>query len=581
MKTKLTLNNLVLILFLAFSNATFGQTSINIQYFSDSMYTNYCPPPANVPLLIYGPVSGYSISDPFTLQVDFGDGTTYLNTIYQPYSNWLIENSITHIYNYSGIFSLRCIITGFDGNADTSYKSIMVGDNCGNVSGKIYLDSNNDCVYNTGDSALSYIHVFLKQNNTFLLAHTTDNNGNYSFDIPDNFQLTLELSDLSYYGYGVSCPSTGIYSNITVPSTGNDFALNCLPGFDLHAFSSSGTFVPGSNTTVSPGVINTSCQLMNGQLNFILNSSVNYLYSSPTPDNIVGDTLKWNFANLFNNYNNFCAAYFHPYVYINIPTTAQIGDTICFTTIATPITGDNNILNNTYTMCNIVSASLDPNYKEVSPIGNISSNEQTLTYTVHFQNTGNYYATNIFLLDTLDANLDLNTFHTLNSSHPMQSDILNGNVIKFSFPNIMLPDSTSNEPLSHGYVTYSISTKPGLSNGTQIKNTANIYFDYNPAVTTNTTVNTVLITSKPETNVTDFIGNVYPNPAENYIDVLLNDKYSNAEATLYSALGRIIMEKQISQKSNKLNVQNIPAGIYWLQLKAGNIKNITKVVIVK
>jgi hypothetical protein len=54
----------------------------------------------------------------------------------------------------------------------------------------------------------------------------------------------------------------------------------------------------------------------------------------------------------------------------------------------------------------------------------------------------------------------------------------------------MLPDSHINEPASHGWLMYRIKLKDNLALGTQITNTASIYFDYNAPVVTNTTLNT-------------------------------------------------------------------------------------------
>ena len=63
--------------------------------------------------------------------------------------------------------------------------------------------------------------------------------------------------------------------------------------------------------------------------------------------------------------------------------------------------------------------------------------------------------------------------------------------MKFIFNDIFLPDSTTNEPESHGYITYTINQNPDLPNNSKIKNTAAIYFDFNDPVITNTVLNTI------------------------------------------------------------------------------------------
>ncbi|MEZ4758859.1 MAG: hypothetical protein R2810_03590 [Flavobacteriales bacterium] len=46
----------------------------------------------------------------------------------------------------------------------------------------------------------------------------------------------------------------------------------------------------------------------------------------------------------------------------------------------------------------------------------------------------------------------------------------------------VLPDSTSNEPDSHGFVRFSLAPDPGLLNGAPVRQLTNIYFDYNAPV---------------------------------------------------------------------------------------------------
>jgi PKD repeat protein len=64
-------------------------------------------------------------------------------------------------------------------------------------------------------------------------------------------------------------------------------------------------------------------------------------------------------------------------------------------------------------------------------------------------------------------------------------------VVDFFFENIQLPDSVNNEPESHGLMSYAIAPYAGLDVGTELNNTAFIYFDNNDAIVTNTTWTTI------------------------------------------------------------------------------------------
>ena len=63
--------------------------------------------------------------------------------------------------------------------------------------------------------------------------------------------------------------------------------------------------------------------------------------------------------------------------------------------------------------------------------------------------------------------------------------------MRFLFPGIMLPDSLTDPVGSQGFVTYRVMPLLNLAPGTVIENTGEIYFDLNPAIITNTTLNTI------------------------------------------------------------------------------------------
>lgn len=562
-----------------------AQTSVSIQQFSDSGVT-YCPPPANVLFMLWGQVSGYPNNTPMNVQVDFGDGNTYLNVV-NTYSVSFFNDYPINTYNFSGVFSVRCIVTGPDANADTAYYTIVVGDTCGNINGKAYLDANSDCVYSVGETLLAGIPITLKQGSNVIATSYTDATGDYAFSVPSAFTYDIvPVLNISNYGYSVTCPASGQYTNVSVPANGMDFGTNCQPGFDLQTYLTGWNFRPGFNGYVYPHALNTYCQPMNGQLELILDPLTNYVSASPSPTSISGDTLRWNFSNLSNsnywwNWNSF-----NPQVIIYTPPSAQIGDTVCFTTNLTPTSGDVNTANNTYSTCYVVSNSWDPNAKDVSPKGTGPNGDlpigmHDMTYTVQFQNTGTDTAFNIFVLDTIDADLDISTFQAIASSHQMQVDILAGNVVKFSFANIMLVDSNMNEPLSHGQVMYTVKTKPGLLVGTQIKNTAHIYFDFNPAIVTNTTINTIAVLSAVNEISSDNFISIYPNPASTNVLVALNEKQIGADLMIVNALGQTVLKEKAKQKEVILDVRNLSPGIYNLMVNDGSHNNSVKLVLIK
>ncbi|MCB0640841.1 MAG: hypothetical protein KDC44_04340, partial [Phaeodactylibacter sp.] len=102
-----------------------------------------------------------------------------------------------------------------------------------------------------------------------------------------------------------------------------------------------------------------------------------------------------------------------------------------------------------------VVGSFDPNDKTYYPenYGMVNYlNGEALEYQIRFQNTGNYPATFIEVLDTIEANLDLSTFRMITASHAYTLTFPAERVLKWRFEDINLPDSTSNELESHGFI---------------------------------------------------------------------------------------------------------------------------------
>ncbi|MBC5992017.1 DUF7619 domain-containing protein [Pontibacter cellulosilyticus] len=147
--------------------------------------------------------------------------------------------------------------------------------------------------------------------------------------------------------------------------------------------------------------------------------------------------------------------------------------------------------------CLPIIDSYDPNDKLVSPVGlteeNYTPTGAALKYKIRFQNTGTDVAYRVVVVDTLSENLDLSTLELGSTSHTARFEVSGKGkpVLTWTFDNIMLSDSTTNEPGSHGYIQFSIKPKADLAEKTAVENFADIFFDFNSPVRTNTTVNRI------------------------------------------------------------------------------------------
>lgn len=141
------------------------------------------------------------------------------------------------------------------------------------------------------------------------------------------------------------------------------------------------------------------------------------------------------------------------------------------------------------------SCSCDPNDLRVSPAGcgpQGSIPNEPLTYHIRFQNLGTGSAQDVVIKDPLDPDLDLSTLQLLSSSHQVTGFSVDGGELEIRFDDIFLPPEVFFPVESNGYVIFAVSPQTGIPDGTTIENFADIYFDANEPVRTNTTINTVI-----------------------------------------------------------------------------------------
>ena len=225
--------------------------------------------------------------------------------------------------------------------------------------------------------------------------------------------------------------------------------------------------------------------------------------------------------------------------------------------------------------------SYDPNDKIGYPIGwtedHFIEKNTDIEYRIRFQNTGTDTAFNIYILDTLSEHLDISKLRPGVSSHPYELDIIDGSILRFTFNNIMLPDSNVNEAASNGFVKFKIAQQQDLPLGTVLYNDAAIYFDFNPPIITNETFHTIgerlLTSTEPVSNQSLQASNIqiYPNPfrEQTTIEVSQNIKLP-IQFALYDLRGQLIREEVQHSHQFAFERKDLPKGLYFYVLKYQN-----------
>jgi uncharacterized repeat protein (TIGR01451 family) len=449
----------------------------------------------------------------------------------------------------------------------------------GGVVGTVFNDNGN-CEQEETESGVINATIKLLDQDDELLATT------YTFTSGENVLYNLVADSGSYIvnlvtenmPFQAACDDPGDTQNVDLttnaPSALNvDFGVECLPGFDIGIQSvlTTGWVFPGQVHTLriaagdmsswyglqcAEGVSGTVTVLVNGPLSYV-GPANNALIPTVTGE------LEFTY-----DINDFSSVNFQEdfSLLLETNTTVMGGELVCIDIIVDPIDGDFNPDNNTYNHCYFVVNSYDPNIKEVWPHNVAPGYDDYFNYTIYFQNTGTAPAFNIRLADTLDTNLDLNTFEVTGYSHPVLT-YLHGNVLTFRFNNIMLPDSTTDLEGSIGYVQYRIKPIADLPVGTVIENTAHIFFDFNEAIVTNTTQNEfVIITSANQPK--QQLATVFPNPANGQFNVLFTHSYSGTtHMEVYNLSGPRVMQRQVNENQVVVDLTGFPSGMYLLHLR--------------
>ncbi|MEJ8820313.1 DUF7619 domain-containing protein [Lacibacter sp. H407] len=478
------------------------------------------------------------------------------------YQSWLLNNG-------------EYIVTG----NDVTYNRGVVFwlGSMNSIKGQLYLDANANNTKDAGETGFNNGLVVVKKQDVEI---TSASPYNGAFEMPVDtgaYVTTLQLFN-PYYTVVPSSRNSTFSSYLNTDSF--SFAIQPIANKqDLITH-----LIPVS--PARPGfkaqyVLNYknigTTTIANGTVKLIKDNRSAYSFSLPLPASIVADTITWNYTNL----KPLDSIAIGIELQLTAPPMLNNNDTLKYTAVVLPVTGDLTPSNDTSSLRQLVQGSYDPNDKQESFAGRMPlrtiQNGAYINYMIRFQNTGNDTAFTVRLMDTLENKLDWSSFEMIGSSHKYSLTIKEGNKLQWVFNDIKLPDSTTNLIRSVGFVAFRIKPKNTVSTNDVIKNKASIYFDYNLPIVTNSadiTITNEIITAVREIQNDEMKLQFGPNPSNGFSNLLITGKLMGKfELRVIDNNGSVISQQTITRNSIAetntipVHLEKLSSGVYYILLQ--------------
>jgi hypothetical protein len=302
------------------------------------------------------------------------------------------------------------------------------------------------------------------------------------------------------------------------------------------------------------------------------NTVASLVTANPVVSSQTTSTLNWAFTNLLPFETRTIQSNF----LLNTPTATPAlngGDVLPY--VATVTAGvDQTPTDNTLSLNQNVVNSYDPNDKtclEGTVVGTDKIG-QYVHYVIRFENTGTFAAQNIIVTDVIDTNkYDVTTLIPQLGSHPFRTRILQNNRVEFVFENINLPFDDAN---NDGYVAFKIKTKSTLVAGDTFSNSANIFFDYNYPIITNTA--TTLIQSLGLQETPNSVFALAQNPVDTQLVFgTLQDTIQSV--SIYSLQGQLV-QVNMHPAASGIDVSALAPGTYLVKVATEQGSEVVKMV---
>ncbi|BAO74974.1 hypothetical protein WPG_0744 [Winogradskyella sp. PG-2] len=443
-----------------------------------------------------------------------------------------------------------------------------------------FVDTNGNDIRDEDEALFPYGDLNYSVNSGNEVALNNDSGSYYIFDENENnsydFEYILDDTFIDYFS--LETPSIqnqfitqGEITNFDIPID----IITPLTNVSIH-ITPVNSPNPGFDTEqlITLKNLGTS-QIDNGTITYTFDPLTTFVSSTDPSTTQLDNTLTIPFTDLA----PFETRYINIVLNTNAPPEVNIDNVLTFS--ASISAGDINDIyldDNTSEIDVVVIGSFDPNDKLESHGGTIAyesfTTDDFLFYTIRFQNTGTASAQNVEIKDFLTDEHDASSIVMISASHNYQLKI-DDQDLEWDFRNINLPDSTNDEPNSHGFVSFKIKSTAGYNINTVFENTAEIYFDFNLPIITNTVV-TSLASGLSIEELENAIVRFHPNPTNGIVNITSKSVLKHIEVT--NILGQILLSQSLNTLETKIDLQSFVAGNYFISLQTDNGSIIKRVI---
>ena len=313
---------------------------------------------------------------------------------------------------------------------------------------------------------------------------------------------------------------------------------------------------------------NLASNVASGQIQFRYDGNLSEFESSqPIQETHIDNVLTWSYANLLPFESREILVSVRLHSPMDTPPLNG-GDWVSVSGTISSDDVDAKPKNNSFGLRHQVLNSYDPNDKTCleGPYIKEELIGDYVHYLIRCENTGTASAVNVTITDNIDKTIfDISTLEVLNASHPVVT-IIEGNTVSFTFREIYLPFDDEN---NDGFVLFKIKTWPHLKLGDELKNEADIFFDFNFPIRTNQSLSTFGDGQSSTKDIsTELDIQISPNPTADQL--LVKSELPFEQVVVINSQGQVVKNLHLSQKQTilELSIRTLPPGHYSIALDA-------------